>query len=392
MQKIPFNKPPFVGLELDYVKQAVESGRICGDGTYNLMCHDWLEKHGEQKPQVNSALEVWKNMRLEVYQQASGNRHEPNYSDDNSKMFSLNDIDEIFEKISEQKSDNKVEPMFKIGDWVVSEITGSVYQIKNCIESLSNHKYGYILTNGDYISSYVDKHYHLWSINDAKEGDVLVHNDCTFIFMRIEKGIVKGLCPELCDSILNFGEPEYDNDYQPATKEQRDLLFQKMKEEGYEWDENKKELKKIEQKSRWSEEDDAYKLFAISAVKDYYDGENPLHKNLVDWLKSLKDRVQPQPKQEWSEKDEHRAEDTIYFLNTAKAHYASTVEIEACVDWLISLKDRVQPQSQPVWSEEDDYNVRCWIAKAEFDIANGCLGRNKELIDWLKSLKQRIGG
>ena len=45
MQKIPFNKPPFVGLELDYVKQAVESGRICGDGTYNLMCHDWLEKH-----------------------------------------------------------------------------------------------------------------------------------------------------------------------------------------------------------------------------------------------------------------------------------------------------------------------------------------------------------
>ena len=43
--KIPFNKPPFVGLELDYVKQAVESGRICGDGTYKLMCHDWLEKH-----------------------------------------------------------------------------------------------------------------------------------------------------------------------------------------------------------------------------------------------------------------------------------------------------------------------------------------------------------
>ena len=43
--KIPFNKPPFVGLELDYVKLAVESGRICGDGTYNLMCHDWLEKH-----------------------------------------------------------------------------------------------------------------------------------------------------------------------------------------------------------------------------------------------------------------------------------------------------------------------------------------------------------
>lgn len=45
MQKIPFNKPPFVGMEFDYVKQAVESGRICGDGTFNLRCHEWLEKH-----------------------------------------------------------------------------------------------------------------------------------------------------------------------------------------------------------------------------------------------------------------------------------------------------------------------------------------------------------
>ncbi len=34
----------------------------------------------------------------------------------------------------------------------------------------------------------------------------------------------------------------------PATKEQRDLLFQKMEEAGYEWDGEKKELKKIEPK------------------------------------------------------------------------------------------------------------------------------------------------
>ena len=45
MTKIPFNKPPFVGLEYDYIKQAVESGKICGDGTYNLLCHKWLEEH-----------------------------------------------------------------------------------------------------------------------------------------------------------------------------------------------------------------------------------------------------------------------------------------------------------------------------------------------------------
>ena len=33
--------------------------------------------------------------------------------------------------------------------------------------------------------------------------------------------------------------------FQPATKEQSDLLFQKMREAGYEWDTEKKELKKI---------------------------------------------------------------------------------------------------------------------------------------------------
>lgn len=63
----------------------------------------WLEKQGEQKPQGKPALEVWQDMRLEVYQQVSGNRHEPNYSDDSTKMFSLTDIDEIFEKVAEKQ-------------------------------------------------------------------------------------------------------------------------------------------------------------------------------------------------------------------------------------------------------------------------------------------------
>ena len=41
--RIPFNQPPFVGPEIDYVRQAVESGRICGDGQFNQKCHAWLE-------------------------------------------------------------------------------------------------------------------------------------------------------------------------------------------------------------------------------------------------------------------------------------------------------------------------------------------------------------
>ena len=66
-------------------------------------CADWisyLEKQKEQKP-VHTAKEMWKEMRPEVYAQASNNRYnrEQMYSDDSMKLFSLRDIDEIFEKI-----------------------------------------------------------------------------------------------------------------------------------------------------------------------------------------------------------------------------------------------------------------------------------------------------
>jgi dTDP-4-amino-4,6-dideoxygalactose transaminase len=42
---IPFNKPPFVGKELEYIREAVANGQICGDGDFNRRCHVWLEKH-----------------------------------------------------------------------------------------------------------------------------------------------------------------------------------------------------------------------------------------------------------------------------------------------------------------------------------------------------------
>ena len=44
---------------------------------------------------------------------------------------------------------------------------------------------------------------------------------------------------------------------------------------------------------------------------------------------------------EWSEYDEHKVKDIIYFLNSAKKHYTSTVELDACVRWLWSLLQRM---------------------------------------------------
>lgn len=45
MYRIPFNKPPFVGRELEYMRQACEDNRkICGDGPFTKRCKAWIEE------------------------------------------------------------------------------------------------------------------------------------------------------------------------------------------------------------------------------------------------------------------------------------------------------------------------------------------------------------
>ena len=41
---IHFNVPPFVGKELDYMKDAINNHKICGDGPYTKKCSEWIEK------------------------------------------------------------------------------------------------------------------------------------------------------------------------------------------------------------------------------------------------------------------------------------------------------------------------------------------------------------
>jgi dTDP-4-amino-4,6-dideoxygalactose transaminase len=41
---INFNIPPFVGTELEYIRQAVENKKICGDGAFTEKCDAWMEQ------------------------------------------------------------------------------------------------------------------------------------------------------------------------------------------------------------------------------------------------------------------------------------------------------------------------------------------------------------
>lgn len=148
----------------------------------------------------------------------------------------------------EQKPTDKVEPKFKVKDWVLNDVCFPM-QIASIRDGM------YVFTKGDAISiSFVDENYHLWTIADANAGDVLVDEDNNIGLYSGEKDdLYWHSCIYLgCDGYIRGGSRiggyhKYNNT-KPATEEQRVMLFHKMKEAGFEWDAEKKELKKIELK------------------------------------------------------------------------------------------------------------------------------------------------
>lgn len=40
---VSFNVPPYVGTELNYIREAIENHKICGDGVFTKRCNKWLE-------------------------------------------------------------------------------------------------------------------------------------------------------------------------------------------------------------------------------------------------------------------------------------------------------------------------------------------------------------
>lgn len=129
---------------------------------------------------------------------------------------------------------------FKVGDWIAND-----YCMGKVIALTDD---AYLLDTGQGIPFSCEHNVHLWTIADAKDGDVLQLGLVTAIF---EKFIGNGCCTCYC-SVWNgeFEIPRQDCSYgchnaTPATKEQRELLFQKMKGAGYEWDAEKLEPIKV---------------------------------------------------------------------------------------------------------------------------------------------------
>ena len=141
------------------------------------------------------------------------------------------------------------------------------YQIKNITEQ----EYTLVGYDGSVITrpiQDVDRLASAFTIQDGKDGDVLALSwledknlwEKIIIFKKYHSEGIKGICSMPCvegygntfkngklaftDEEVPYHSKTWTCNLHPATKEQRDLLFQKIKEAGYEWDAEKKELKK----------------------------------------------------------------------------------------------------------------------------------------------------
>ena len=207
------------------------------------------------------------------------------------------------------KTADKVGRKFKVDDFVVNDYcAGKVTELTDD---------AYLLDTGQGIPFSCEHNARLWTVKDAKPGDVLVNQkgEMPFIFKSYKDNHVYCFCAYTNHKDLFF--PEFVNDdggdlhwinllheqVFPATKDQRNHLFQKMKDAGYEWDANKLELKKIGQKSAgWRDEDAAHYNRIIRELNTQKEMPINAHcveyiKSDIDWLKSLRPQWKPSEEQ-----------------------------------------------------------------------------------------------
>lgn len=198
----------------------------------------------------------------------------------------------------------KVKPKFKTGDWITNGL---------CSFQITSMDDEYYWSHGDTLGGdieSIDEQYHLWTINDAKDGDVLIVNNEIFIYAHRKQMYPIAVAHCFVDSAGGFhldgefGYIEKGNSISPATKEQRDKLFKAMEETGYEWKAETKEPIKVsklkeptgvlkhllDEEKSWSEEDERMLVdcFNIFHRSDY--ATDKVTKT-VNWLKSLKQRI-----------------------------------------------------------------------------------------------------
>ena len=206
----------------------------------------WLEKQEQSKK-----TSIWKHWKNGIAGNGEGKaifliKRGSSYSLSSCLSFECDyiELSELENLMLEKQPQLQLKSKFKIGDWVTNG--ACTWRIDSIEDDMYYNDCGKFSCGGDIKS--IDEQYHLWTIEDAKPGDVLNANGI-FIYKKHDKDCVYFYCGINLtgEFICTCVDDIWSNNYKvyPATKEQYDLLFKKIQESGYEWDTEKKMLKNI---------------------------------------------------------------------------------------------------------------------------------------------------
>lgn len=207
----------------------------------------WLEKLGE-KQDYDPYKATVKSITAMTERYANGNDLRDFYDNVKVKCKEAVDYDKTWlEKTSKQESTDEPEQEFKVGDWITSA-RGTAHIIGI---GVTDSEFLLEYTDGDQESlsiEYINSIYVKWTIQKAWDGDVLIsaynhpfiyngNNNSSYVgsYCGIETTGGFKISTEECYWTENIN-------IHPATKEQQDYLFKKMREAGYMWDGHTKKV------------------------------------------------------------------------------------------------------------------------------------------------------
>lgn len=239
-----------------------------------------------------------------------------------------------------------------------------------------------------------DKNMLLDIINDAEQGALLDDEQINWL-----KSITDRMQPQLKQEWSEEDEKLYTS----ALWHIKNSCGNGGKDSGeyevYNWLKSIKDRVQPKPKQEWGEEDEKELKVIISELKKYVmlnQYGTPLSVCDISWLEELPSKftIQPQPKQEWSEEDENMCSQVINEIEAIKSNSSTIFEKNIAqdkIDWLNSIKDRVQPKQE--LSEEDEKKINGLIKGLEDRMGFGWASQpftREEYIELLKSLKYRI--
>ena len=188
-------------------------------------CIDWLEKQGEDKKEINN-FDVLPGLYKCIHRMFDG-------TPDGRLLFEIGNVYKCLSKHDRAEFEVSYGHSVYLEDPVVCKYFIPFESKDEQTSSQTNER--------------------TWTIQDAKDGDVIFYDEGWICIFKCIHGIwYSSYCFITDDGEFHTGYERHAVDStihgnaHPATKEQRDALMKAINDAGYEWDTEKKELKKKE--------------------------------------------------------------------------------------------------------------------------------------------------